>query len=630
MIWWLVGRLLVALWIVLVALPAGAVQLTKEMPDVSLKGHLELFEDKGRSLSFDAVRQESFTRLPDFRSLSYGTNDHWFRVAFTRVADAPASWVLSIGMPELEEVDIWVRQPDGGFRKYELGYHRPYEHRPLQTRLFAVPVEVSAYGVTDIYFRVRTTNAINVSAELWQYSAFVANETKENFYRGAYFGILLIGVLLYAILGARLHDAAMAAYAGYVASMALFHLGTNGYLPVLLPSHQSWFSDALPRIGWLGGSISIALMWDRLLDLRQHFPRVHRLFRFTIFLNLGLLPFALMPFLVTAALLYVVKLANVLNSLNFFAGLGLALVFWRRSRRVEPLLYFVAFVIPALGTLVNFAANQGFLQQDVVTSHLYQIAPLIHVLVMSFGLALRLRQLQQDKTAAEREAAVAAERAEEQRRFVAMLSHEFRNPLAAIDRATQMVVFKTPALPQTAAERLSQIRANVATLSGFVDNFLMTEALENGGLALSRELCAIRPLLENAIRQQGEAAERRTILRLSPDDATHWLDPTLINIAIGNLLTNALRYSPEESPLEVIVARDERGLRIEVRDHGPGVGPDELPRLGTPYFRAASSVGKKGSGLGYHFTQRIVAAHGGVMAARSPEGAGLTVEVVLP
>jgi signal transduction histidine kinase len=621
---------LLALWIVLAALPAGAVQLTKETPDVSLKGHLEHFQDNSRALSFEAVRQARFTRLPDVRSLGYGTDDHWFHAALTRAADAPAGWVLSIGTPELEEVDIWVGQPDGGFHKYKLGYHRPYANRPLQTRLFAVPVEVSASTVTDVYFRVHTTNAINVSAELWQHGAFIADETRENFYRGAYFGILLIGVLLYAILGARLRDAVMASYAGYVASMALFHLGTNGYLPALLPSHQSWFTDALPRIGWLGGSISIALMWAKLLDLQRQFARIYRLFQFTIFLDLLLLPFALMPFLVTPALLYVVKLANVLNSLNFFVGIGLALASWWRSRRVELLLYFIAFVIPALGTLVNTATNQGFLPQGVMTSYLYQIAPLIHVLVMSFGLALRLRKLQQDKTAIEREAAVATQRAEEQRRFVAMLSHEFRNPLAAIDRATQMIQFKTPTLLPPEAERLSQIRANVATLSGFVDNFLITEALEHGGLALAREQCAIRPLLENAIRQQGEAAERRVALRVSPDDAMHSLDPTLMNVAIGNLLANALRYSPEESPLEIIVAQDEQGLRIEVRDQGPGVSPDELPRLGTPYFRAASSMGKKGSGLGYHFTQRIVAAHGGVMAARSPEGSGLTVEVVLP
>ncbi|MBO9538092.1 sensor histidine kinase [Herbaspirillum sp.] len=623
-------RWLVALWMLLATLPAVAVQLTKDAPEVSLRGHLEHFEAKNRPLPFDAIRQERFTTLPDFRSLGYDTNDHWFRIILTRDADAPPRWVLSIGMPELEEVDVWVEQLNGAFIKHELGYHRPYENRPLQTRLFAVPVDVSPSAVTEVLFRVRTTNAINVSAELWQPSAFVANETKGNFYRGAYFGILLIAVLLYAILGIRLRDVTMAAYAGYAASMALFHLGSNGYLPVLLTSHQSWFSDALPRIGWLGGSISIALLWDKLLDLRQHFRRIHRLFLFTIFLNLALLLFAVMPFLVTASLLYVVKLANVLNSLNFFIGIVLALVFWRRSRRVELLLYFVAFVIPALGTLINNAANQGYLPQGVVTSYLYQIAPLIHVLVMSFGLALRLRQLQHDKTTAEHEAAVAAQRTEEQRRFVAMLSHEFRNPLAAIDRATQMVQFKTPTLPPPEAERLSQIRANVTTLSGFVDNFLMTEALEHGGLPLSREECAIRPFLENAIRQQGEAAERRIALRVSPDDARHSLDVTLMNVAIGNLLANALRYSPEDSPVEVIAEQSEQGLRIEVKDHGPGVEPDELPRLGTPYFRAASSIGKKGSGLGYHFTQRIVSAHGGRMTARSQEDEGLTVGLVLP
>src|SRR5262249_17924818 len=161
-------------------------------------------------------------------------------------------------------------------------------------------------------------------------------------------------------------------------------------------SHQSWFSDALPRIGWLGGAIFIALMWDKLLDFRRHFSRTRRLFLFPIFFHPWLFPFSFIPLLVTAGPLFFFELADILHSLNFFVGTGLALAFWRRSRRVELLLYFVAFVIPALGTLVNTAANQGFLPQGVVTSHIYQLAPLIHVLVMSFGLALRLRQLQQD------------------------------------------------------------------------------------------------------------------------------------------------------------------------------------------------------------------------------------------
>ena len=617
---------------VLAAASEPALRLSADVQRLSLEGRLEHFADAGNALPFEAVSQpgfvhEHFVRLPDARSLGYDTDAHWFRAELNPAADAPTRWVLAIGTPELEEVDVWVEQRDGGFRHHAMGYHRPYENRPLRTRLFAQSMEV--FDGMQVYFRVRTTNAINVHADLWQVEAFTASETRSNFYRGVYFGILLIAVLLHAILGMRLRDVVMLAYAGYVASQILFNLGTNGYLPVLLGAHAEWFTDALPRIGWLGGAASIVLMWDSLLNLKQTHPRIHRLFLATLVLNLGLLPFALLPFLVGGWLLWVVKLANALNSLNFFISMGLLLHLWRRSRRGELLVYFVAFVIPALGTTVNSAANLGLLSQNAVASNIYQVASLVHVLVMSYGLALRLRQLQYDKSVAEQEADMAIRRSQEQRRFVAMLSHEFGNPLAAIDRAAQMIQIKTPELAAPEAQRLAQIRGNAATLSGFVEHFLMTEALDHGALALSRVPCCVRTLLENAIAQQGEVVAARLHLRQCPEGMFD-LDPTLAGVAVGNLLANALRYSPPESRVEVGAALAPTGLRIHVTDQGPGMGEEELRRLGTPYFRGASSLGKKGSGLGYHFTRRIVEAHGGCLTARSGVGGGLEVEIFLP
>lgn len=609
-----------------------ALRLSADVPHLPLEGRLAHFADATDALPFETVSQlafvrDRFVRLPGARSLGYDTDAHWFHVELTPAADAPSRWVLVIGTPELEEVDVWVEQHSGGFTHYAMGYHRPYENRPLRTRQFALPVEV--FAGMQVYFRVRTTNAVNVHADLWQVEAFTANETRSNFYRGMYFGILLIAAVLYAILGVRLRDVVMSAYAGYVASQVLFNLGTNGYLPVLLGAHAAWFTDALPRIGWLGGAASIVLMWDRLLDLKRNHPRVHHLFLVTLVLNLGLLPFALLPFLVAEWLLWVVKLANALNSLNFFISMGLLLHSWRSTRRGELLVYLVAFVIPALGTTVNTAANLGLLSQNAVTANFYQIAPLVHVLVMSYGLALRLRQLQYDKAAAEQEVTVATRRSEEQRRFVAMLSHEFGNPLAAIDRAAQMIQIKTPGLASSEAQRLAQIRSNAATLSGFVDHFLMTEALDHGALAVSPVPWSIRGLLEDSVQRQGEVASERLRLGECPD-GDFSLDPTLVGVAVGNLLANALRYSPPQSKVELAATLDDAGLRIRVADQGPGMSQGELDRLGTPYFRGTASLGKKGSGLGYHFTRRIVEAHGGRLTARSNIGSGLEVEIFLP
>lgn len=624
---WLPAVLLTLLLVATARAAAPPTTLSADARHISLEGRLAHFADPANTLGIEAAQQQEFVVLPGFRSLGYNRAAHWFHIKLQRAADAPGRWILAIGMPALEEVDVWVALPEGDFRHYALGYHRPYENRPLQTRLFAVPIDVAEH--TDVYFRVRTNNAINVNAAMWQPGAFVADETRGNFYRGLYFGILLIAMALYAILGAWMRDAPMAAYAGYIASLVLLHLGATGYLPVLIASDAAWFADALPRIGWLGGAISIVLMWDYLLELKRHHPRIHRLYQFTVLLNLALLPFALMPSLVTAPLLVVVKLANLLNSLNIVVGLLLVLLAWRRSRRVEPLLYFVAFVIPALGTLINTAANQGALPQNALTSNLYQIAPLVHVLVMSLGLALRLRQMQRDKGAAEQDAAVATRRAEEQRRFVAMLSHEFRNPLAAIDRAAQMLNFKLPYLAPPEAQRLGQIRGNVAALSGLVDNFLLTEALEHKSVALARESCELRTLLEGVAQMQREEVGARIVLTVTPPDAAFDLDPTLIGMAVGNLVGNALRYAPPDSPVEISATLEGEQLLIRVADRGPGMGADELARLGMPYTRAGSSLGKPGSGLGLYFTRRIVEAHGGSLLASIRPGGGLAVDIIL-
>ena len=100
--------------------------------------------------------------------------------------------------------------------------------------------------------------------------------------------------------------------------------------------------------------------------------------------------------------------------------------------------------------------------------------------------------------------------------------------------------------------------------------------------------------------------------------------------AVGNLLANALRYSPPDSLVEIGATLSDTGLRIRVADHGPGLDADELDKLGEPYFRGAAALGKKGSGLGYHFTRRIVEAHAGTLTARSGMDVGLEVEVFLP
>lgn len=602
-----------------------AIVLKADMPHLSLERQLSHFADPNNRLSFEQIQQQEFSLLPDFRSLGYNTKAHWFHFQLNLAADAPSRWVLTIGSPELEEVDVYVQQPDGSYRHYALGYHRPYENRPVRTRLFTLASEV--FTGMNVYFRVRTTNAVLVYADLWQVNAFTTQDTSSNFYYGLYFGILLIAIALYVILGARLRDLTMTAYAGYMASQLLFHLGTTGYLPVLLNWQTAWFTDALPRVGWIGGAVSILLMWGHLLQLKQTYPYVQRFFRLTIFLHLALLPFALMPFLVGAWILPVVKLANGLSVLNFVISMGLLLWLWWRSRKAEWMIYFVAFVIPALGTLINNAVNQGFFRFNDFTSNFYQLAALAHVLVMSYGLALRLRQLQLDKTNAEHAVALAAQRAQEQRRFFAMISHEFGNPLAAIDRSAQMIELTGAPLAANVAPRLSNIRQNALALGNLINQFLSSEALANGSLRLDKHRCHLANILAEVMAAQEE--KKRFVLHPYSSDLTLMADASMLKIALANLLSNALRYSPKDCMVEIRILKQGQKLRIDLLDFGPGLSPKELADIGQPWFRASSSQGKKGTGLGYYFAQQIITAHQGSLTAQTRAQGGLQVSIHL-
>ncbi len=136
--------------------------------------------------------------------------------------------------------------------------------------------------------------------------------------------------------------------------------------------------------------------------------------------------------------------------------------------------------------------------------------------------------------------------------------------------------------------------------------------------------------MRGIVDQLKDGAPKRVHINVTPPDGNVLIDRHLIGIAIGNLLNNALRYSEPDTSVELSALCEKDKLSVTVRDHGPGVSLAELANLGTPYYRANSSVGKSGTGLGFYFCHRIVEAHGGTLTARNIEEGGLETCIELP
>jgi signal transduction histidine kinase len=141
---------------------------------------------------------------------------------------------------------------------------------------------------------------------------------------------------------------------------------------------------------------------------------------------------------------------------------------------------------------------------------------------------------------------------------------------------------------------------------------------------------ALRPLLEQAVDElSGLFAARRIRVEMRLADLVVVGDQARLRQVAANLLSNALKFTPPGGWVHIDLALQEGEAVLRVADSGPGIPPEELPRVFERFFRG-SGVRAGGSGIGLAVVRELVAAHGGTVQAQSPPGAGAVLTVRLP
>lgn len=243
------------------------------------------------------------------------------------------------------------------------------------------------------------------------------------------------------------------------------------------------------------------------------------------------------------------------------------------------------------------------------------------------GRAVTLVGTVRDVTQAQQEE---AQRGLEQKRFASMLSHEFRTPLATIDGAVQRLVATGGAADEATQKRYIKIQAAVDRLLGMIDDYLSPERMA----AIGRERVAdgIAPL---ALLQQAAAtvpASHPLQLQLDEDlPARLRCDVPGMALALKILLDNAVKFSAPGSPVQLEGRlAPQGGVTFSVLDRGPGVPPDELPRLFDKGYRGSHAAGHAGAGLGLYMARAVVEVHGGSLQANNRADGGAAFAIWLP
>lgn len=221
---------------------------------------------------------------------------------------------------------------------------------------------------------------------------------------------------------------------------------------------------------------------------------------------------------------------------------------------------------------------------------------------------------------------------EMQREFVSMASHEFRTPLAIIDSNAQRILRGGEKLPAgNLQERLGTIREAVSRMQYLINRFLDFSQAQTTGMEVKKKHQAFRAAVQRICLTFADACSTHEIdIDLDALPEHYDFDEKLLELCIENLLSNAVKYSPKASVIAIGAKRSGGVIEIVVTDQGVGIPEPEIGKVFDKYFRASTSSGIPGTGIGLNMAESAIAHHGGHIHIDSKVGEGSRIAIRLP
>jgi signal transduction histidine kinase len=214
------------------------------------------------------------------------------------------------------------------------------------------------------------------------------------------------------------------------------------------------------------------------------------------------------------------------------------------------------------------------------------------------------------------------------------VTHEMRTPLSAIQGSSELI--SKYALTEEKRKQVADlINSESKRLARMVEVFLHVERLTAGQMELKHEAIAVGQLVEVCVSRVRPLAERkRIVITIAPIPVDLQLsgDRELMEYACYNLLTNAVKYSPQRTEVAVTAASAQGHIRVAVQDQGIGMDQKEVKQIFHKFYRTrkAEESGEAGTGIGLSIVQQIVEQHGGQIEVTSKPGEGSCFTLVLP
>lgn len=217
--------------------------------------------------------------------------------------------------------------------------------------------------------------------------------------------------------------------------------------------------------------------------------------------------------------------------------------------------------------------------------------------------------------------------------FISMASHEFRTPMTSILSSTELLeIYANQWADDRKSKHFTRIKASIERMTELLNDVLLFSKIESRTLKFNPNPLDLREFCENLTEeiQTGIGIDHQIKLRYSDSSLSAYMDEKLLLQILSNLLANAVKYSPQETTVQLRCFYQETEVTFEIQDEGIGIPIEDQARLFESFHRAKNVGNIPGTGLGLSIVKNSVELHGGTITFISQVGLGTTFRVTLP
>ncbi|MBB1489580.1 sensor histidine kinase [Oceanospirillum sediminis] len=608
------------------------------------------------SQTVQAFQEKQFIPVNGFLNLGYTLQTSWVSFSLKLPEDNPEQYILWLSPYMLNFIDIYVQEgtdelnPEH-YRHYAFGDNRPVNTQTLRHSRHLLPLDMIPGKSYRLFIRTQTTSSHVLRAWIRTEAETISESNTHIIWLAAFVACALLLGAIALLQAIRLKSRIQFWYGCYLLSEACTQIGMQGFLPLLIPEYAHLIADWLTGSGAAGVYLSMSCIIIHILNTQQDHPWFHRYL--TLLIALACLTFPLsgtegyipIQYLLVPMGLFVMPVSTVLYFRKNPA--------FDRSQR----LFFLFFLICSTGITVHLLRLAGILPVNELTFGAMMLIAVLHMLLLNLALSEKLLDAEQKaRYAAERSESRAIDLAKEmtrelvaskqnletalskeqqalkeQSRFLDMISHEYRTPLAIIRTNLDILDLKL----ETENNSQNNLKA-MFTATRRLQEIFDTQ-LRKGEISYQitpeKQRTDAAQLITDIFADASSLWSDQNINLINDSEGRIQLDadPALIKTLIFNLLDNAMKYSPADSQINCRLSKLP-GSHLQLTVCNPLCSTDsiEIDQLCDKYVRGSNSSGSSGLGLGLYLIKRIAQVHDGQLNISLPDQQHFQAELILP